>query len=286
MSNLPRAPTFPSDPVDSAITQVDDEVHSTTTSETPFHTPAPTSRSSRMEATSTPRMASGSSSSKSKLRAVLTWKDPKISALAFAVCAVFFYLTLWRGISILSVCGAGFALYLVVGLVVVAANQSVLGGALDKYIKRPATTTPMFSTASAYAFADIFVEEGNELAQDVRDVIYCDNTRLTLAYLVLALVMYVAGKFFSLLSVAAFCTLLAFSLPLLYEKNKAQVDEAVSKVSDLASKHLESGRKVAVERSYQLKDLAAERSAPFLDKAPAVKTLANKVGFTPSKKAM
>lgn len=285
MSGLPRAPTFPSDPalMNDAITQVDDDdVTSTTPSET-FHTPAAPAGYSRLTSTSTP--ARPTPSSKSKLRAILTWKDPKISGGVLLICAIFYYFTLWRGISVLSVCGAGFAMYLALGLVVVNANKLVFGGALDKYIKRPVSATPMFSTASAYAFADIFVEEGNELAQDVRDVIYCDNTPLSVAYSVLALVMYFAGKFFSLLSVAAFCTVLAFTVPLFYEKNKKEVDDAVSKASDLASKHLESGRKVAVERSYQLKDIAAERSAPYLEKAPVVKNFANKVGFTPTKKA-
>jgi Reticulon len=269
-----------------AVTTIDDEPLSTSSSATPssaYHTPAP---KTPMTETSMPPRAASSTASRSKLRAILTWKDPKVSAAALLVCLVFYYLTLWKGYSILSVIGAGTATFLTLCLVAVNANKSFLGGSLDRFVKRSATSSPMFSTAAAYRFADVFVEEGNEFAEDARDVIYCENTGLTVAYIFVGVIVYFVGKSFSLLPVFFVFTLLAFTLPIAYEKNKKTVDNAVTQASAVASKHLESGRKVAVDRSYQLKDLAAERSALYLEKAPAMKNLAAKVGFTPSKKAM
>jgi Reticulon len=290
MSNLPRAPTFPAvSDVGEAVTTIDDEPYSTSTatpSASTYHTPAKSAPLGRMQTdTSTPARGAGAAS-RSKLRGVLTWKDPKVSAAALAACLVFFYFTLWKGYSILSVCGGGVALYLCLGLVLVNVNKIVLGGSLDRFVKRPANPAPMFSKAAAYRFADVFVEEGNEFAEDVRDVMYCDHTALTVTYIVLALFVYVVGKSFSLLPVFFVFTLFAFTLPIAYEKNKKAVDGGIAQASAVASKHLESGRKVVVARSYQFKDMAAEKSAPYLEKAPAVKNLANKVGFTPSKKAM
>lgn len=287
MSGLPRAPTFPAAPdMGEAVTAIDDPLPTPTASASSavpsaYSTPAAAPRGAST-ATSAP---GGAAASRSKFRALMTWKEPRVTGAVLAVIMLFYYLTLWKGYSILSVWGAGVAMFLTACLVAVTANKSVLGGSLDRFVKRPATSTPMFSTANAYKFADVFVEEGNEFAEDMRDVIYCENPGVTIAYIVLALVVYFLGKFFSLLPLFFAFTLAAFTLPIAYEKNKKQVDDAVAQASSVAGKHLESGRKVALDRSLKLKDLAAERSAPYLEKAPAMKNLANKVGFTPSKKA-
>jgi Reticulon len=288
MSAPPRAPTFPNldnDPVHVVESTFDDDAASPAYS---YATP-PTKKMSTApaySATSTPSMSRTPAAARrpSRLMAVLTWKDPKVSGVAAAACLAFFYLTWYKQISALSLAGASLAAFLSVGLLVVNLN-GMAGGKLDHFIARPALSPPVFTTERAYALADIFVAEGNEFMDDARDVLYCDNTPLSVTWIVVGLAIYLLGKF-SILPVLMVVTVAAFTLPIGYEKNKKLVDEKLAQASEFMGKHIETGRKVAGERAYQFKDLAAERSAPYLDKAPAVKNLAEKVGFTPSKKSM
>lgn len=285
MSAPPRAPTFPG--LDNAVTDVVDDSFEDTTSTTSsaFTTPAAAPRPvASGAASSSSAPVATPAGGKSRLRAILTWKNPKVSAMALGVCLIFFYFTLWKKYSILSVFGATLALYLIFGLIVVNVNKMILGGSLDRFVKRPPVSTPLLNTASMYKVADTIVEEGNEFAEDARNVFYCDNTPLTVAYILIGVAVYVIGKFVPPLVFFFIFTMLAFIVPIAYEKNKKEVDAALTKASDVASKHLESGRKIAVERSYKLKDMAAERSAPYLEKNATVKGLADKVGFTPTKK--
>lgn len=194
---------------------------------------------------------------------------------------LFFYLTLFKKLSILSVLGALLAMYLSTGLVIVNVNN-MTGNKLDPYIARPSVSTPIFKKEVVNHWAETVMEEGNEIGNDVRDVLYCDKTNLTLTWIFLGLVAYIAGRYFSLLPVFFVLTLLAFSLPLAYEKNKTEVDNAVAKATECASKHLETGRKIAGERAGQLREIAAEK----LDKAPpAIRSTAARVGLAPAKKS-
>lgn len=222
---------------------------------------------------------------KSRVRAVLLWRDPKVTGAIVAVDMVFFYLTLVRGSSILSVIGGLFFAYLALGLIVVNANKR-MGGKLDKYVARPPASTPLFRRESAIRIADTVVEEGNEVAEEIRDIVYCDKPSITLAWMAFAFVVYILGKYFSLLSVFLVLTIAAFTVPLAYEKNKKTVDDALATASDTASRHLETGRRIATERAEQMREVAAERSAPLLEKAPPVaRNFAEKMGLTPKKKA-
>lgn len=197
---------------------------------------------------------------------------------------LFFYFTLVRSNSVLSMLGCISGLYLLARLIAFHANKR-MGGKLDKYIKRPPAGTPLFRRDSLVRVVDTIVEEGNDIAEQLRDVIYCDKTGIAIACIFLAYIIYIAGKYFSLLSVVFIASLVTFSLPLTYDKNKKQVDEAIAKASDTASRHLESGRRAAAERATKLRDVAVEKSTPYLEKAPPVaRNLAEKMGLTPKKK--
>lgn len=246
-------------------------------------TPAPATPAPATPATDVPVVPLPVAQSKSRVRAILLWRDPKISAVVFAAFLLFFYLTLVRGLSVLSVIGALSAAYLILGLVIVNVNKHT-GGKLDSYLTRPPAGTPLFRRETIYRFVDTLIEEGNEIAEEIRDVLYCDKLPITLGCAFLAFVVFVAGKYFSLLSVLLVETILAFTLPLLYEKNKKQVDDAVAKASDAACRHIETGKKAAADRAIQLRDVAAAKSAPLLEKAPPVaKNLAERFGLTPVK---
>ncbi|CDF41185.1 unnamed protein product [Chondrus crispus] len=221
--------------------------------------------------------------SKSRLKAIVLWRDPKISAIVLAACMLFFYLTLVRGLSVLSVIGAFSGAYLILGIIIVNVNKRT-GGKLNSYITRPATGTPLLRRETIYRGVDTVIEECNEVGEEIRDVLYCDKPPLTLGCAFVAFLVYIAGNYFSLLSVLLVGTIALFTLPLAYEKNKKTVDDAVARASDAAAKHIETGRKVATDRAVKLRDVAAAKSAPLLEKAPPVaKNLAEKFGLTPVK---
>ncbi|KAI0565471.1 Reticulon [Gracilaria domingensis] len=282
----PPAPTFPSfidqAPTDSAAPKTpsaaDPSPLVTMDPSTPVASLATPSASEGIPAVPLPVAPS-----KSRIRAVLLWRDPKVTGVIFAADMLFFYLTLIRGNSVLSVCGLLFGLYLAVRLAAVYANKH-MGNKFDKYLARPPPSTPLFRRDSMMRVVDTIVEEGNEVAEQLRDIIHCDKPVVAAKWMFVAFVIYQAGKFFSIVTICFLASLAMFSVPLLYEKNKKQVDDAFAKASDTASRHLESGRRAAADRAVKLRDVAVQKSTPYLEKAPPVaRNLAEKMGLTPKK---
>lgn len=278
----PRAPTFPAfvdevkdldiAPVSSTIKQVVD------TEPSPVVNMKEMSSDQTVPVVPLPVMAS-----RSRVKAILLWKDVKLTGLVFAVCVLFFYLTLGRGLSVLSVVGALWAGYLALGSIVVRAN-SYLGGKLDRYVKRPERGVPFLRRDVLYRGVDTVVEEVNEVGEEIRDVLYCENLGLTVGGIMSGFAVYVIGMYCSMLVVFLVLTLGLFTLPVLYEKNKKEVDDAVAKVSDVAVKKIEVGRKAMGEQVAKAREVAVEKSAPLWDKAPpAARNLAQKIGLAKEK---
>lgn len=299
----PRAPTFPA-----FIDQVEEVDDSEFVGRNPSPVPSTTLRSSPMPpgdsptlysepanqsdmsfvTTPTPASPADTSAStsdavpvvnlpvahrKSVVRAVLLWRDPKVTVIYFGVAMVFFYLTVIRGQSVLSVFGMLFAVYQFIGAIAVQVNKR-LGGKFDKHIARPPAGTPFLPQDVATRFTQVVVEEVNDVQDMLRNIIYCDTLEASLACLASGIVLYFLGEYFSFLSLLFVATLLLFSLPLAYEKNKKQVDDVLAKTSDTVSKQITIGQK-----------LASEKTAELLDKAPpAARDFANRVGLTPQKK--
>lgn len=236
--------------------------------------PANTADTSTSFSDSVPEVVLPVAHRKSVVRAVLLWRNPKVTAIYFGAAMVFFYLTVIRGQSVPSVLGMLFAVYQFVGAIVVHANKR-FGGKFDKHISRPPPGTPFIPQDVATRFTQMLVEEVNDVQDILRNIIYCDTTEASLACLAFGIVLYFLGEYFSFLSLLFVATLLLFSLPLAYEKNKKQVDDVLAKTSDSVSKQITIGQK-----------LASEKTAELLDKAPpAARDFANRVGLTPKKKA-
>lgn len=285
MSAPPRAPTFPAfvDEVKDIDDMVLDENKNLSKSR-----PAPIVDMTDMPTTGSagvPVVPLPVSQSRSRIKAILLWRDPKLSALVFGVCILFFYLTLVRALSVLSVIGALSALYFIIGSIVVQVN-AYTKGRLDKYVMRPARGTPLLRRDVLYRGVDTIVEEANDVGDEIRDVLYCEKASVIAVSLVLSAALYFLGKHCSVLVVLLVATLALFTLPLLYEKNKKQVDDAVAKATDIASKKMEMGRKVVEEKAIKARDVVAAKSAPLLEKAPpAAKNLAEKIGLSTKTKS-
>lgn len=281
----PRAPTFPAfvdevKDIDDPVLHENKDLSKSQPSPLVDMTDLPSSSPAQVPVVPLP-VAQG----RSRVRAVLLWRDPKVSALVLGVCVLFFYLTLVKGLTVLSVIGALCASYLLVGSVVVRVNRYA-GRRLDRYLTRPAMGTPLLRRDVMYRAVDTVVEEVNDVGEEIRDVLYCEKPGVTAVSLLLSLALYYLGKYCSVLVVLLVATLAAFTLPLLYEKNKKQVDDAVAKATDIASKKMEMGRKVVEERAIKARDVVAAKSAPLLEKAPpAAKNLAEKMGLSTKPKS-
>lgn len=306
MNQLPRAPTFPAIPPE--IQEVVEEpivdykntppvgdlrerfVAKDATLPSPTRQiPAipPTAQAAKMPAMETstsavPVVPLPVRESRSRIKNILLWRDPKVTGLIFACEMLFFYLTLFRGQSILAVFGGLLSMYLIIGVIVVNVNN-MAGGQLDKYIKRPAVETPIFKKETVNFWAETLMDEGNDIGGYMRNVLYCDNPKLTLSWIFVALTIYIVGKYFSLLPVFFVIFLLSFSMPLVYEKNQKEVDAVLAKFADAASKHLEKTREISVKQASKYRDMAAQKleTGP-----PAVRSLAEKIRSTPAKKSM
>lgn len=207
---------------------------------------------------------------KSLVRGILLWQDPKVTGLYFGTAMAFFYMTLVREKSVISVLGMLIVFYELVGMVIVQLNIK-LGGKFDKHVARPPQGTPMFRHDVASRWAGKIVDEGNDIQDILRDMLYCDKPVVTCGCAALGASMYALGKYFSVLPLLFVFTLALFSVPLVYEKNKKKVDEIVARATDKLVGHVKHGRKIA-----------SEKTAELLEKAPpTARDLAIRAGLTP-----
>lgn len=196
-----------------------------------------------------------------------------MTALYFGAALLFFYFTLVRCLSVLSVLGSLLALYQCLGLALVTANKHVTSQ-LDSYIARPPSGTPLFRQDVANRWATTIVDEGNDVQHFLRDVMYCDAPPVTFACFLFGLFFYWIGHYVSIVSVMLVITLLLFTVPVAYQHNKKQVDQVLARASDTLSKGVITGQK-----------FVGEKTVDILDKAPpAARDLAVRVGLTPKKK--
>lgn len=213
------------------------------------------------------------SSGKSRLRSLLMWEDRKLSSAVFSFCMLFFYMTLWKGLSILSVIGSLMFFYLCAGLLITQLN-SAFHGPIDKYIKKPPRGELFFRREVVEKWADTIMDIGNAYADDLRDVIYCDDPKLTAKWIGISIGIYLLGIIFSPLWLLFLGMICAFSLPLAYERNKKQVDQTVQRAKE-----------VSTQKAREIKEVTQQKAAPYLEKAhPMVKQTAEKMGITPQRK--
>lgn len=211
---------------------------------------------------------------KSVVRKILLWHEPKQTVFYFGLAMSFFYLTIVRGESVISVLGLLSVIYQFIGAIVVQANRH-FGGKLDRYIGRPPEGTPLFRHDVAIRWASKLVDEGNEDQDFLRDVMYCDKILVGLCHMLLGGCMYFLGKYFSALHLLFVFTLALFSLPVAYERNKKGLDESLASASDKMKKHLKSGQR-----------MMNEKTSVILERAPqTVRGFASRIGVTNKQKS-
>lgn len=304
MNPLPRAPTFPALPAD--IQEVEEvpigdyktnhprasplqkryvKGSSPSSARKPPADPARTRamderpNSSTSASSGVPVVPLRVAKGRSRMKEILLWRDLKTSGMLFGIGMVFFYFTLYRGQSMLAVFGGFMTMYLIVGSIVVNVNK-VTGGKLDKYIKRPAVVEPVFKKDAVNWWMETIMDEGNDMVGYFRDLMYCDHPKLSGMWIGISLVLYIVGKYFSIIPIMFAVFLLSFSLPLIYEKNQKDLDAKLAKIADMAEKHFEKTREISMKQANKYRDLAANK----METGPlAVRGLADKIRATPVK---
>lgn len=187
----------------------------------------------------------------------------------------FFFLTLIRGQEPVSVCGMLFAVYQVLGVIVVKVNRQLLHGKLDHYINRPPEGTPLLKQDVANRWVSVIIEEGNDIQDTLRDIMYCDKPVVAAGCAVVGVMIYVLGSYFSFLMLFFVGTVLLFSLPLAYDRNKKHIDDTVAKAADSINRQIVLGQK-----------MASDKAAKLLENAPpAARDMASRVGFSTKAKS-
>lgn len=212
---------------------------------------------------------------KSVIGNILLWRQPKVTAVYFGGAMTFFFLTLIRGQEPLSVSGILFAVYQVIGMIIVKLNRQFLQGKLDKYINRPPEGTPLFRQDVANRWASVIVEEGNDIQHTLRNVMYCDKPPVVAVCALVGLIIYALGSQFSFLVLFLVGTLMLFSLPLAYDRNKKHIDDTVAKAADSINRQIIMGQKIASDKASELLE-----NAP-----PAARDMASRVGFSAKPKS-
>lgn len=280
VSAPPRAPTFPSfvpevpEVDDSDFLDNDDNMlNPQSTAPSSIHGTATSGSAPSSGSGSVPVVPLPVSKRSSVIASVLLWRDPKLSGLIFGTAMFFFYLTLVRDNSVLSILGLLFALYQLAIVSLRFAKQKFTLN-LRFISERPSDDTPLFRQDSAIRWANLLVEEGNQVQHVLRDIIYCDVPQSTTACILVGMNVYFIGQFVSFLAVLFVLTLILFTVPLAYEKNKKQVDDTMARAADALSTKITSFKRVAEDKTTTL-----------LDKAPpAVRQLAKRAGMNPKLK--
>lgn len=200
-----------------------------------------------------------------RLRSLLLWRDPRTTGLSLLPAVVFFYLTLVRGLPTLSVFGMFMALHAVLRYIV-----SYLPRAPHPMFERPARTTPVISRKDLEHYTTLIADEVNEAQDVIRAVQMCDQPIVAVVVVSIGLILYGVGQVASGAAVLLVFTVAAYSLPLAYERNRKAVDDAVHAASAAIAKHVETGRRVAVEQSERVLQRAP----------PAARKLAGRVGLS------
>lgn len=285
MSNPPpRAPTFPkfidqgadaSDLLNTPTTQVVDETDNLYKDNLMDDTLA--SMNGSRPIGGVPVVALPTSERKSVIGRIILWRDVKLTGIYFGSCMAFFYMTLVRGEQVLSVLGLMLSCYQVCGMILVKVNKQFLKNAtVAQHITRPADpNAPIVPYDIANNVAKLMADEINDIRYTLRDFMYCDQPAANCLWAFGGFMLSMLGRYFSFLSLMLIGTLLLFSVPLAYDKNKKQVDDTLAKATDSVQKQVVIGQR-----------MASEKTAELLDKAPpAARQLAARVGLTPQKKS-
>lgn len=254
---LPRAPTFPAfvadvPEVDDSDYIDDDDIIKNSTLYGRGVLPN-VSVSPQSNSCSVPVVPLPVSNRTSLLASILLWRNPKKSAVLFCSLLVFFYLTLVRNNSVLSIFGLLITLY---QLSIVFLRQVELRFNLDQKfsIRRPPERTALFSQDDVSHWVTLIADEGNQFQDIIRDLIYCDSPRVTVLCICLGTMVYFVGKYISLLTFLCVLTLLSFSVPLAYEKNKKVVDDNVARTLCSITRRTESCWQSAKGKTAQVLD--------------------------------
>ncbi|ODV85913.1 hypothetical protein CANARDRAFT_27986 [[Candida] arabinofermentans NRRL YB-2248] len=212
-----------------------------------INTPPPATTTTIPPTTTKSSCCGGACMTKSSC-ALLTWEDPAKSGKVFGgiigSLLLFKYVNLVKVISWLGFWG------LAISLITEYGSKKFTGQGLVTKLK-PKYVTVVAQTTDKYATHVATILGKYEIA--VQDLIYSVDFENTLKATATFFAIFQLSKLFSLWTALFISTLIAFTVPFAYLKNKTQVDKAV-----------ETYGKLAKDKALELIEIAKEKSGPAL----------------------
>ncbi|KAF2493517.1 hypothetical protein BU16DRAFT_464850 [Lophium mytilinum] len=189
---------------------------------------------------------------------LLSWKNPRATAIAFAASVLFIFAA--RYINILRYTFKGIYIVLGVSAATEIASKSVIGNGIVSQSLRPRKyfMIPKASLERALDDAEQFI---NFFVVEAQRIVFAENVYVTVGAFLSAFVSYFLIKFVPLWGLSLITTSVAYLAPLVYIKNKEAIDGQLQQASHIAN-----------QQAKQIKDLAATHTGN------AAKTFQNYAG--------
>ncbi|KAF2812297.1 uncharacterized protein BDZ99DRAFT_382976 [Mytilinidion resinicola] len=174
---------------------------------------------------------------------LLSWKNPRATAIAFAASVLFIFAA--RYINILRYTFKGIYIVLGVSAATEIASKSVIGNGIVSQNLRPRKyfMIPKASLERALDDAEQFI---NFFVVEAQRIIFAENVYVTVGAFFSAFISYFLIKFVPLWGLSLITTSVAYLAPLVYIKNKDAINAQLQQASHIAN-----------QQAQQIKDLAA-----------------------------
>ncbi|EEQ39925.1 hypothetical protein CLUG_04053 [Clavispora lusitaniae ATCC 42720] len=215
----------------------------------------------------------------SSATSLLTWKDPVATGKVFGaiigalllvkinVANHFFHLAY---IGLLAAAAAEYAGKLVTGQ-----------GFVTKYVGTPKSHSKVFKESVLPALAD-----ASECAEKrLHKIIFAQDIEATLKAAGAAYILFKLTSWFSVYSLIFTSVLLTFSVPLVYQSNKKEIDAAVAQYSKIAKEKSAEYTKIAHDKAAPHIDAFIKKSGPvgnFIQSKFSTRTAGSTVGAKPA----
>lgn len=174
-----------------------------------------------------------------RVEQILLWEDPLASGVSFACGMLFVLLIQLGGYSLLTLLSYLGLLQLIVCFVYINGSRAYLnfkgqGQAHDMY-----DDTEYVSFDAFNAYAHQTHDALNTILQRTTDIIHCRDNVFTLKVAASLFGLSIVGRLFDGLTIFGIAFFLAFSLPKVYQLNRAQIDAQIdrlnTKIANLSS---------------------------------------------------
>ncbi|KAG0366738.1 Reticulon-domain-containing protein [Gamsiella multidivaricata] len=198
-----------------------------------------------------------------KLRSVLLWERPVISAAHLAGSLTLVFLCRWVSllnlVSGLFVLGISGSFIYVNGLLAFNRVTNKSGGRpLEKYYSRSAEFVHV-DTDTLHRRVDYVTDGLNVVLTELAKVVLIENNKRSLKYIGIFYAVWTLRTWFATTTLLAMILVSLFAVPRLYIDNQTLIDAQVAKANGLVQEHVEKGRQMAQEQWNKVEGFAKSK---------------------------